>query len=196
PNHTSIEHPWFRERPDLYVWADEVPNNWRAAFGGGSAWTLDPDRGRYYLHNFAREQPDLDWWNPEVCAEFERILRFWFDRGVAGRRLAVLDRVEPRRRPADDALVPRRRGARTLCAARAAHAARRRLPLLRRRAGARRGARAAGPDSGRRRSSARSGTYSDAVDARGRHGRPRARACRRRRRHLRLIRVPPFGRCA
>jgi alpha-glucosidase len=89
PNHTSIEHPWFRERPELYVWADEVPNNWRAVFGGGSAWTLDPERGRYYLHNFAREQPDLDWWSPEVRAEFERILRFWFDRGVAGFRIDV-----------------------------------------------------------------------------------------------------------
>src|ERR671925_1873520 len=89
PNHTSIEHPWFRERPDFYVWADEVPNNWRAAFGGGSAWTLDPERGRYYLHNFAREQPDLDWWNPEVRAEFERILHFWLARGVAGFRIDV-----------------------------------------------------------------------------------------------------------
>ncbi len=89
PNHTSDRHPWFREQPEFYVWADEIPNNWRALFGGGSAWTLDPERGRYYLHNFAREQPDLDWWNPDVRAEFERILRFWFDRGVAGFRIDV-----------------------------------------------------------------------------------------------------------
>jgi alpha-glucosidase len=89
PNHTSDQHPWFRERPEYYVWADEVPNNWRSIFGGGSAWRLDPERGRYYLHNFAPEQPDLDWWNPEVCAEFERILRFWFDRGIAGFRIDV-----------------------------------------------------------------------------------------------------------
>ena len=89
PNHTSNQHPWFRERPDFYVWADEIPNNWRASFGGGSAWTLDPERGRYYLHNFAPEQPDLDWWNPEVRREFETILRFWFDRGVAGFRIDV-----------------------------------------------------------------------------------------------------------
>jgi alpha-glucosidase len=89
PNHTSDRHPWFRERPDFYVWADEIPNNWRALFGGGSAWALDPERGRYYLHNFAREQPDLDWWNPDVRTEFERILRFWFDRGVAGVRIDV-----------------------------------------------------------------------------------------------------------
>ncbi|TML24676.1 MAG: hypothetical protein E6G28_00175 [Actinobacteria bacterium] len=89
PNHTSDRHPWFRARPELYVWANEIPNNWLAAFGGGSAWTLDPERGRYYLHNFAPEQPDLDWWNPEVREKFERILRFWFDRGVAGFRIDV-----------------------------------------------------------------------------------------------------------
>ncbi len=89
PNHTSDRHPWFRERPDFYVWSDGIPNNWRAIFGGGSAWTLDPERGRYYLHNFAPEQPDLDWWNPAVRAEFERILRFWLDRGVAGFRIDV-----------------------------------------------------------------------------------------------------------
>lgn len=89
PNHTSDRHPWFREHSDYYVWADDVPNNWRALFGGGSAWTLDRESGRYYLHNFAPEQPDLDWWNPEVRAEFERILRFWFDRGVAGFRIDV-----------------------------------------------------------------------------------------------------------
>ena len=89
PNHTSDRHPWFRERPDFYVWADEVPNNWRAIFGGGSAWTFDEERGRYYLHNFAPGQPDLDWWNPEVREEFERILRVWFDRGVAGFRIDV-----------------------------------------------------------------------------------------------------------
>src|SRR5207248_2210241 len=89
PNHTSDKHPWFRERPELYVWQDAVPNNWRAAFGGGSSWTWDEERGAYYLHQFAKEQPDLDWWNPEVRAEFERILRFWFDRGVAGFRIDV-----------------------------------------------------------------------------------------------------------
>jgi alpha-glucosidase len=89
PNHTSDRNTWFRERPDYYVWADEIPNNWRSVFGGGSAWELDAERGRYYLHNFAREQPDLDWWNPDVRAEFERILRFWFDRGVAGFRIDV-----------------------------------------------------------------------------------------------------------
>lgn len=89
PNHTSDRHPWFRERPEYYVWADEVPNNWQAIFGGGSAWQLDPVSGRYYLHNFAREQPDLDWWNPDVRREFDQILRFWFDRGISGFRIDV-----------------------------------------------------------------------------------------------------------
>jgi alpha-glucosidase len=89
PNHTSDRHLWFRERPEYYIWADTTPNNWRAQFGGGSAWTVDPERGRYYLHNFAREQPDLDWWNPEVRTRFDEILRFWFDRGVAGFRIDV-----------------------------------------------------------------------------------------------------------
>jgi alpha-glucosidase len=88
PNHTSSAHGWFRERPELYVWSDEVPNNWRSIFGG-PAWTLDPDRGRYYLHNFAAAQPDLDWWNPDVHDEFEGILRFWFQRGIAGFRIDV-----------------------------------------------------------------------------------------------------------
>ena len=89
PNHTSSEHEWFRDpaKRDWYVWTDE-PNNWRSTFGG-SAWTFDPDVGRYYLHNFLPEQPDLNWWNEEVRAEFDRILRFWFDRGIAGFRIDV-----------------------------------------------------------------------------------------------------------
>jgi alpha-glucosidase len=102
PNHTSDKHPWFHERPDFYVWADEVPNNWQAIFGGGSAWALDPTRGRYYLHNFAQEQPDLDWWNPDVRAEFDRILRFWFDRGVAGFRIDVAHGLVKDRELRDD----------------------------------------------------------------------------------------------
>jgi alpha-glucosidase len=101
PNHTSDRHPWFRERPEYYVWADEIPNNWRSVFGG-PAWTLDEDRGRYYLHNFAREQPDLDWWSPEVRAEFERILRFWLDRGVAGFRIDVAHALVKDRELRDD----------------------------------------------------------------------------------------------
>ena len=87
PNHTSIEHPWFREHPEYYVWTD-TPNNWLSSFGG-RAWTWDSERGKYYLHLFAPEQPDLDWHNAAVRAEFERILRFWLDRGVDGFRIDV-----------------------------------------------------------------------------------------------------------
>ena len=87
PNHTSIEHPWFREHPEYYVWTDE-PNNWLSVFGG-PAWELDEERGRYYLHLFAPEQPDLDWHNPAVQEEFDRIYRFWLDRGVDGIRVDV-----------------------------------------------------------------------------------------------------------
>jgi alpha-glucosidase len=102
PNHTSNRHPWFRERPEYYVWSDEIPNNWRSIFGSDSAWELDPARGRYYLHNFAREQPDLDWWNPDVRAEFDRIIRFWLDRGVAGFRVDVAHALIKDRELRDD----------------------------------------------------------------------------------------------
>jgi alpha-glucosidase len=90
PNHTSDEHPWFRERPEFYVWADGdgPPNNWLSSFGG-PAWSRDERSGRWYLHNFAPEQPDLDWWNEAVRDEFDDILRFWFARGVAGFRIDV-----------------------------------------------------------------------------------------------------------
>ena len=87
PNHTSDRHPWFADRPEYYVWADE-PNNWPSNFGG-PAWTLDERRGAHYLHLFAREQPDLDWHNPDVHDEFDAILRFWLDRGVDGFRIDV-----------------------------------------------------------------------------------------------------------
>jgi alpha-glucosidase len=102
PNHTSDRHPWFvdassgrasRHR-DYYLWADPAsdgspPNNWRSAFGGGPAWTFDERSGQYYMHNFLPQQPDLNWWNDDVRAEFDSILRFWFDRGVAGFRIDV-----------------------------------------------------------------------------------------------------------
>jgi alpha-glucosidase len=95
PNHTSDRHSWFVEarsarhspRRDWYVWRDE-PNNWVSIFDG-SAWTLDERTGQHYLHNFLPQQPDLNWWSDEVRDEFDRILRFWFDRGVAGFRIDV-----------------------------------------------------------------------------------------------------------
>jgi alpha-glucosidase len=101
PNHTSDRHPWFQDalggpdarRRDHYVWADPAPgggppNNWLSSFGG-SAWTLDEASGQYYLHNFLPTQPDLNWWSDEVRDEFDRILRFWFERGIAGFRIDV-----------------------------------------------------------------------------------------------------------
>jgi alpha-glucosidase len=101
PNHTSDRHPWFvdarasRDSPrrSWYVWADPkangaLPNNWVSAFGG-PAWTLDERTRQYYLHHFLPSQPDLDWWAEEVREEFDRILRFWFERGIAGFRIDV-----------------------------------------------------------------------------------------------------------
>jgi alpha-glucosidase len=101
PNHTSELHPWFvdarssrqAEHRDWYVWADPTPdggrpNNWTAQFGG-PAWSLDERSGQYYLHNFTVEQPDLNWWNPDVRRAFEDIIRFWWDRGVDGFRIDV-----------------------------------------------------------------------------------------------------------
>ena len=89
PCHTSIDHPWFRERPELYVWA-ERPNNWRSAFGG-PAWSRLGDR--FYLHSFYPEQADLDWRNPEVVAAMQEVVRFWLERGVDGYRLDAIDRL-------------------------------------------------------------------------------------------------------
>jgi alpha-glucosidase len=92
PSHTSIEHRWFREHPEYYVWADEPPNNWVAAFGG-PAWTLDPETGRYYLHSFYPEQPDLDWRVPAVREVMGDVIRFWVDRGVDGFRVDAVQQL-------------------------------------------------------------------------------------------------------
>jgi alpha-glucosidase len=91
PCHTSIEHPWFRERLDFYIrrQVDEPPNNWLATFGG-PAWDRDPVTGGFYLHTFYPEQPDLDWRNPAVIAAMQDVLRFWRARGVDGFRLDAI----------------------------------------------------------------------------------------------------------
>jgi alpha-glucosidase len=96
PNHTSTEHEWFRaalragpgspER-ERYIFRDQPANSWLSVFGG-SAWEQVPD-GQWYLHLFDVSQPDLDWDNPAVRAEFVAILRFWLDRGVDGFRVDV-----------------------------------------------------------------------------------------------------------
>jgi alpha-glucosidase len=92
--HTSIEHPWFREHPDRYIWSpvDGPPNNWVAAFGG-PAWSRDERSGRWYLHSFYPEQPDLDWRNPEVVEAMQGVARFWLDRGVDGFRLDAVNLI-------------------------------------------------------------------------------------------------------
>ena len=89
PNHTSDRHPWFSDRPEYYVWSEEIPNDWTSIFTGEAAWEFDSTRRQYYLHQFAPEQPDLDWWNASVRNEFDDILRYWFDRGVTGFRIDV-----------------------------------------------------------------------------------------------------------
>ncbi len=108
PNHTSSEHRWFQaalraspgsvERGRYHFrdgrgpGGDEPPNDWRSAFGG-PAWTrvteTDGAPGQWYLHLFAPEQPDLNWASPEIRADFEQTLRFWFDLGVDGLRIDV-----------------------------------------------------------------------------------------------------------
>ena len=98
-NHTSHEHPWFvesrssRDNPKRawYIWRDArngggPPNNWLSFFGG-SAWTWDERTKQYYLHLFLREQPDLNWRNPEVVQAMHAVLRFWLGRGVDGFRM-------------------------------------------------------------------------------------------------------------
>lgn len=103
PNHTSDQHAWFQEALAAgrgsaararYIFregsgpnGDEPPADWVSVFGG-SAWERVAD-GQWYFHNFAVEQPDLDWSNPEVRADFVKTLRFWSDRGVDGFRIDV-----------------------------------------------------------------------------------------------------------
>ncbi|RDE04548.1 alpha-amylase family glycosyl hydrolase [Sphingomonas aracearum] len=102
PNHSSDRHRWFVEsrssrsnpKRDWYIWRDPAPdggppNNWISDFGG-SAWEWDEATGQYYLHAFLKEQPDLNWRNPEVKAAMLDVLRFWLERGVDGFRIDVL----------------------------------------------------------------------------------------------------------
>ncbi len=102
PNHTSDQHPWFLEsrssrtnpKRNWYLWRDSapdgsVPNNWMSNFGG-TAWTWDEATGQFYYHSFLRQQPDLNWRNPEVRAAMYDAMRFWLDKGVDGFRMDVL----------------------------------------------------------------------------------------------------------
>jgi alpha-glucosidase len=106
PNHTSDRHPWFQDAlaggrcRDFYVWTEE-PNNWLSNFGG-SAWTRDEASGEYYLNNFLPTQPDLNWWNEEVREAFDDVLRFWYERGIAGFRIDVCHAIVKDRELRDD----------------------------------------------------------------------------------------------
>jgi alpha-glucosidase len=103
-NHTSDQHQWFLEsrssrdnpRRDWYIWRDGInggpPNNWDASFGG-SAWEHDAATGQYYYHFFFKEQPDLNWRNPEVKQAMWNAIRFWLDLGVDGFRLDAIGTV-------------------------------------------------------------------------------------------------------
>lgn len=103
-NHTSDQHPWFREsrssrnnpRRDWYIWQEgrdgEPPNDWCSTFGG-SAWTYDAMTGMYYYHFFFKEQPDLNWRNPEVKAAMFDVVRYWLDIGVDGFRLDAVGTI-------------------------------------------------------------------------------------------------------
>ena len=100
-NHSSDEHRWFRESRrsrdnpyrDYYIWKPGKnggpPNNMRSFFGG-SAWTQDGPDGDWYLHLFAKKQPDLNWDNPKVRGEVYALMRFWLDKGVDGFRMDVI----------------------------------------------------------------------------------------------------------
>lgn len=95
-NHTSSEHSWFQKSRegiepynDYYIWKDN-PNNWTSFFGG-DAWEYDEKRKQYYLHLFAKGQPDLNYYNPKVIDEVKRIMDFWLAKGIAGFRCGVIN---------------------------------------------------------------------------------------------------------
>ena len=100
PNHTSSEHKWFKESKksknnkysDYYYWFDEPPNKWTSCFGG-TAWEYCEERGQYYLHSYAKEQPDLNFTNPNVLKEIQDVIDYWANLGVDGFRCDVIDQI-------------------------------------------------------------------------------------------------------
>jgi alpha-glucosidase len=114
PNHTSDQHPWFKEsrasrdsaKRSWYVWADPIggggpPSNWTSEMGG-SAWAYDPTTGQYYLHSHYPEQPDLDWRSEGLRSAMLNVLRFWLDRDVDGIRIDVAHLLAKHPRFADN----------------------------------------------------------------------------------------------
>ena len=121
-NHTSDQHPWFKEsrssktnpKRDWYIWRDgkvdkdgklQPPNNWQSWFGH-SAWTLDPKTNQYYYHYFYVQQPDLNWRNPEVKKAMFDAVRFWLDKGAAGFRIDAVSRLFEDPNLHDDPYLP------------------------------------------------------------------------------------------
>lgn len=113
-NHTSTEHKWFKSAiadvnspyRDYYIWKDpingSVPNNWQSKFGG-NAWEFEQKSSQYYLHLFAKQQADLNWENPKVRLEVEKIISFWAEKGVDGFRLDVINLISKQQSfPQDD----------------------------------------------------------------------------------------------
>jgi alpha-glucosidase len=119
-NHTSDQHPWFKEsessrtnaKADWYMWHDpkmvdghrEPPNNWESVFGH-SAWQWDPARQQYYYHRFYIQQPDLNWNNPAVRKAMYDVERFWIQHGVAGFRLDAITSLFEDPQDRDEAYV-------------------------------------------------------------------------------------------
>ena len=116
-NHTSDEHEWFQKSrrrvapyTDYYIWRPDpgngkLPNNWDSNFEG-KAWTFDEVRGEYYLHLFAKKQPDLNMDNPKVREEVKKILTFWLDMGVGGFREDVITYISKPKGLPNDHLFP------------------------------------------------------------------------------------------
>ena len=118
PNHTSDQHPWFKEsrssrtnpKRDWYIWHDgnamgQPPNNWQSWFGH-SAWKLDATTNQYFYHHFYTEQPDLNWRNPQVRKAMYDAMRFWLKRGVAGFRIDAVSRLFEDPNLHDDPILP------------------------------------------------------------------------------------------
>lgn len=98
-NHTSDQHEWFQQSiikgskySDYYYWYDEIPNDWESYFGG-PAWSYNEDRKQYYLHRFAKEQPDLNLSNKKVQLDLLEVLNYWIDLGIDGFRFDVINFV-------------------------------------------------------------------------------------------------------
>ncbi|MBM7649500.1 alpha-glucosidase [Bacillus ectoiniformans] len=105
-NHTSADHPWFIEsrsskdnpKRDYYIWQDpkpngEEPNNWESIFGG-SAWEYDEHTEQYYMHIFAKRQPDLNWENPKVRRDLYDMVNWWLDKGIDGFRVDAISHIK------------------------------------------------------------------------------------------------------